>query len=244
MRADFPAVPDYRRDLASVHSNLGRLWAAGGRRDDAEGAYQAALKLQEAIVAASPPLPDDRQRLATTQLNLGLLRSEDDPPAAEVACRAAVDALARLLATYPDVPEYRATHGTALAVLARVQLRRGDLPGARQSLERAIDDHEAALASPRDRDGLERLRTDHGTLAVVLVALGDHAGAAVAAERLPDLLPDARDGYLDAAAFLVRCSGMAASDAHITPGAAGRARDSPTPTGRSSGSVGPPPATC
>ena len=215
LRADFPAVPDYRRDLASVHSNLGRLWAAGGRRDDAAGAYQAALKLQEAIVAASPSLPDDRQRLATTQLNLGLLRSEDDPPAAEVACRAAVDALARLLATYPDVPEYRATHGTALAVLARVQMRRGDLPGARRSLERAIDDHEAALASPRDRDGLERLRTDHGTLAVVLVALGDHAGAAVAAERLPDLLPDARDGYLDAAAFLVRCSGMAASDAAL-----------------------------
>ena len=57
LRADFPAVPDYRRDLASVHSNLGRLWAAGGRRDDAEGAYQAALKLQEAIVAAPTPCP-------------------------------------------------------------------------------------------------------------------------------------------------------------------------------------------
>ena len=79
---------------------------------------------------------------------------------------------------------------------------------------------------------------------MVLVALGDHAGAAVAAEHLPDLLPDARDEYLDAAAFLVRCSGMAASDAVADPRSGGPSSRSPTPTGRSSGSVGPPTATC
>jgi eukaryotic-like serine/threonine-protein kinase len=213
----FPSVLDYRRDRASVLNNLGLLHAALGRHEDAEAAYVAALRLQEEIVATSTAIiPDDRQRLATTRLNLGMMRLGSDTAAAEAGFREAVGVHERLLELHPDVPEYRATLGTALAALARAQWGRGDLGGARRSLEQAIAQHRSALASPRDRDGLTQLRTDYGSLALLLREAGDHDGIARAIERLPELFPDRGDEYLRAAVFLVRCAEMAARDPSLT----------------------------
>ena len=44
LAADFPAVPDYRQDLASSHNNLGvAARTTSGKRPEAEAAYRAAL---------------------------------------------------------------------------------------------------------------------------------------------------------------------------------------------------------
>jgi serine/threonine-protein kinase len=213
LAADFPDVRDYRRDLASVYNNLGLLLAALGRREDAEHAYANALRLQEGLVAASRAvIPDDRQRLATTRLNRGVLRLEFDPDAAEADFRAAVDAHQRLVESGPDVPDYRATLGTALAALGRSQWLRGEPDEGRRSLEQAIEHHRAALSSHRDVAVRGRLHADYGILALVLADLGDHIGMSRAAAQLPELFPDRGDHYLRAAAFLVRCAEIAMGD--------------------------------
>ena len=45
LAADFPARPEFRRDLAESHNNLGLLLHATGRLKEAEAAYGEALAL-------------------------------------------------------------------------------------------------------------------------------------------------------------------------------------------------------
>jgi hypothetical protein len=82
-------------------------------------------------------------------------------------------------------------------------------------VNQAIEHHRAALSSPHDQAGSVLLRDDYGTLANALVKAGDHAGAAAAAVRFPQLLPDAVEEYLRAAAFLIRCSHQARRDQRL-----------------------------
>jgi tetratricopeptide (TPR) repeat protein len=217
LTADFPSIPDYRRELASVYNNLGWLRAAARRPEAAEEAYLQAVDLQRRLADEFPDTPGDRQRLATTRLSLALLRLQFDPSAAEQACRDAVDAHRQIVNSYPQVPEYRQGLGRALQTLARCQMGRGAWAEAARALNQAIDHHRAALSSPHDQAGSVLLRDDYGTLANALLKAGDHAGAAAAAVQLPQLLPDALDEYLRAAAFLIECSHQARRDQRRLP---------------------------
>ena len=61
LAADFPAVPDYRQELAGSHNNLGSLLADLGKRAEAEEQYRQALAIQEKLAADFPAVPDYRQ---------------------------------------------------------------------------------------------------------------------------------------------------------------------------------------
>jgi serine/threonine-protein kinase len=52
LAADFPAVPEYRRDLATSHNNLGNLLRGRGQAGAAEAAFRAALAAQERLADA------------------------------------------------------------------------------------------------------------------------------------------------------------------------------------------------
>src|SRR5204863_177228 len=87
LAADFPAVPDYRKDLAASHINLGLLLAGLVNRTGAEAAYRAALAIREKLAADFPTMPAYRQELATSQLALADLqvRAGDHAKAAATA---------------------------------------------------------------------------------------------------------------------------------------------------------------
>jgi tetratricopeptide (TPR) repeat protein len=73
LAADAPAVPKYRRALASSHNNLGLLLAGLGKRAEAEPQYRQALALYEKLADDAPAVPDYRAALAFSHTNLGLL---------------------------------------------------------------------------------------------------------------------------------------------------------------------------
>jgi tetratricopeptide (TPR) repeat protein len=72
--AEFPTVPDYRRDwvseLARSHNNLGALLRDTGKRDEAEEQYRSSLAIREKLVAEFPTVPDYRSDLASSHNNL------------------------------------------------------------------------------------------------------------------------------------------------------------------------------
>ena len=84
--AEFPAVPEYRRDLALSHNNLGILLSGLRKRPEAEEQYRKALAIQEKLVAEFPAVPEYRKDLAGSHNNLGdLLTDLGKRPEAEAA---------------------------------------------------------------------------------------------------------------------------------------------------------------
>jgi hypothetical protein len=73
LAADFPAVPAYRRQLATSHNNLGILLQTTGRGQKAEGEFRQTLDLQQQLTHDFPAVPQYRQDLARSHNNLGNL---------------------------------------------------------------------------------------------------------------------------------------------------------------------------
>jgi serine/threonine protein kinase len=71
--AEFPAVPEYRRELADAHRCHGILLKTIGRQRESETAYRRAIELQESLAAKSPAVLQYRGDLARTHNSLGVL---------------------------------------------------------------------------------------------------------------------------------------------------------------------------
>jgi tetratricopeptide (TPR) repeat protein len=109
LAAEFPALPEYRFELAGSHNDLGLLLKTLGKRGEAEAQYRAALALQEKLAAEFPALPKYRFELAGSHNNLGLLLDGLEKwSEAEAQYRAALALQEKLAAESPAVPEYRA----------------------------------------------------------------------------------------------------------------------------------------
>jgi serine/threonine-protein kinase len=216
LRSDFPEVPDYRSELASILNNLGLLWT---RKEPsrAQMSYREALELQQALTAEFPRRPDYQLGLAVTRLNLGAVLEQLDLREAERAYREALAIHERLRADFPEVPEYSLDLGRTLYSLARLRLAGKDTDGARALLTRAIGMHRAVL-EPDDRSqpAREFLRDDQAVLCYILLRSGEHAQAADAAAELPRIVPDGPREYVRAAAFLAKCATAAASDPKLS----------------------------
>jgi tetratricopeptide (TPR) repeat protein len=101
-------VPEYRRDLAGSHNNLGNLLTSLGKRAEAAAAYRQARALREKLAADFPTVPEHRQELATSHNNLGIvLASLGKRPEAEAVYRQALALREKLTSDYPTVPDYR-----------------------------------------------------------------------------------------------------------------------------------------
>jgi tetratricopeptide (TPR) repeat protein len=82
LAAEYPAVPDFRSELARSHQDLGTLLRDQGRGAEAEAAYRAALALRQELADEHPAVPDYRINLGDSFRTLGSLLSEQGEPAA------------------------------------------------------------------------------------------------------------------------------------------------------------------
>ena len=57
LAADFPNVPEYRKDLGENYNNLGILLKELGKRTEAEEQYRNAVAIQEKLIAEYPAEP-------------------------------------------------------------------------------------------------------------------------------------------------------------------------------------------
>jgi serine/threonine-protein kinase len=220
LAADFPGVPQYRYELAGTLTNLGNLLKDTGRAKEAETATRNALDHFKALAADFPGVPQYRYELAGTHNNLGgLLQNTGRPQEAEAAYTDALDLLKALAADFPAVPDYQAELANTLEGLAELARRRKDHPAARRLLEEARPHTQAALeANPRHpfyRVVFCEIRKD---LAVTLLELGEHAGAAVAAADLARVAHEPAADAFKAAGLLSRCVPLAERDSKLPEG--------------------------
>jgi serine/threonine-protein kinase len=218
LAADFPAVPLYRQELARSHNNLGWLFKETDRPREAEAAYRDALAIKKALADDFRAVPEYRQDLARGQNNLGeLFKHTGRPQEAEAAYREALAIRRALVSEFPPVPDHQARLAHTLVDLAELARGRKDHSAARQLLEEARPQVQAALdANPRQPFFREVYRNHRRELAATLLDQGEHVLAAQAATDLAGSgWQSAADSY-QAACFLSRCIPLAEQDSRVS----------------------------
>jgi tetratricopeptide (TPR) repeat protein/tRNA A-37 threonylcarbamoyl transferase component Bud32/ribosomal protein S27E len=139
MADGFPRSIDYRHHLAISHDFLAELLrVAGGRQEEAEQHYRAALTHQTRLVQDPQSTPEMRRELTRTYNNLGILLMETNRLSeAEPAFRQAIAGLEQLMVEFPAVPEYQAD-------LARTFINVGILRKGQQKTEAAEEAYQRA----------------------------------------------------------------------------------------------------
>jgi tetratricopeptide (TPR) repeat protein len=220
LAADYPATPDYRRELARGQLNLGSLYGRLGRADAAVAALRDAESTALRLTDDFPTVPGYRSQLARARLALGeefAAGGRDDD--ADAALAAALPLWEGLQA---DAPASPAHHAGLIATLVRM----GAVADARKDYSRALAYLERAdrlrAASPglldRDPTGPPAGQALVAYLAQVRLALGDHAAAAARADELAGIAaPNGAVGAYNAGCYLSRCSTLAARDPALSP---------------------------
>ncbi len=138
LAAEFPAVPDYRHDLALSQGYRAGVLDQLRRPQEADQAFAQALTLLEKLADDFPRLPRYREALAVTLINHGnFLKDAGRLPEAELAFRRSLALRQQLADERPGVPEYRQRLAYAHHNLADVLRRTGRLREAEAVYRRA-----------------------------------------------------------------------------------------------------------
>jgi tetratricopeptide (TPR) repeat protein len=215
LAADYPAVPEYRHELARAQVNLAAIYSRLDRTDAAVSAYRDAASTALSLADNHPKIIEYRLTLARARLAIGIeLEVGGRHKEAEAVLADAVLVWEKLYADNPNSP----SHATGLVgTLARLGIsidNQKDHLRARTILERA---EKLMVASPqllaRDPNGPNAELAVLTFLVQTLVNLGDHAGASSRADRLA-ALADSQGGEAayNAGRYLARCSTLATKD--------------------------------
>ncbi len=172
--ASRPSDFDCRRELAESHGSLGGSLSKLGQTAEAESEYRWAIELRRDIVERSSGDPDDRLGSAIAQGKLGTFlyfsgRLDD----ARKTLRPARDILERLVADFPNNPQYQNLLGGILNDSALPELDQGKLTEARSLLQQADAHQQAALKlDPRNPRFRIFARNHQEMLSLTLIQLG------------------------------------------------------------------------
>ena len=221
LTAEFPDVPDYRRELSVVLNNLGSLVRVQHPKE-AEADFLCARGLQHALHGREPPTDlNDRQKLAITDLHLAQTRQKEDPAGRRPrSARPATGSKIRLATQFPSAsPEYQGLEGRCLGELGHFLAEKDRFADALPVLaEQATGSLKKAVeATQRNTSYRGFLRASADDRVVVLKQLGRHEAAAAAVGEIPggvarrpdELRPRRR-------ALLAQCDTLAAQDASLT----------------------------
>jgi serine/threonine protein kinase len=182
LAADFPDVPEYRKDLATSHNGLALELGNLGKWAEAESANRAALSIQKRLVADFPDVPEYRRELANSHNNLGLLLSDlGKVVEAEASYRAAIAIRERLATDFPAVPLHRRNLAGSQNNLGNLLSKLGKGGEAEAAYRAALDIQERLVADfPTAPDYRVYLARHHNNLGVLLADLGKLAEAEAA----------------------------------------------------------------
>jgi tetratricopeptide (TPR) repeat protein len=135
----FPAVPQYRNQVAINHNSLGVLLTDLGKWPEAEQQYQKSLTLLQELADDFPSEPEYRHGLANSHVNLGNLWTRlGKRPEAERQLRQALALFEKLAADFSAVPAFRqdlASGHDSLGILLKDLAK---WPEAEQQLRQAL----------------------------------------------------------------------------------------------------------
>jgi tetratricopeptide (TPR) repeat protein len=196
LASEFPALPDYRKDLAINHTNLAVLLTDLGRRtgpNSADEHNRRALAILKALADEFPGVPAYRQALAGTHTNLGLALLLTDPgrrtgpDSVEEHYRRGLALRRELAADFPAVPEYRkdlaASHLNLGNVLAELGNRTGPDSAAEHYRQALTVVGGLAAEFPTAPEYRDDLADSHNNLASLLMDLGRRSGPDSAEEH-------------------------------------------------------------
>jgi eukaryotic-like serine/threonine-protein kinase len=108
LASDFPAVPQYRNDLAVSHNKLGLALFDFGKRSEAEGECRQATTIQETLAAEFPNVRLYQQNAAAYHNNVGrVLRDLGKQSEGAEALRRGIAIAQKLADENAGVPRYR-----------------------------------------------------------------------------------------------------------------------------------------
>ncbi len=201
LTADFPAVRDYRLDLAQSHTNLGVLLADQGKWAEAEQQYQKGLAIQEKLAADFPVVPEYRWYLSGSHNNLGALLADLGKRAeAQEHFKKGLAIREKLATDFPAVPDYQVDLGGSYCNLGSLVRDSGTPADSLAWFQKAIATlrpvHEK---EPRDVTARQFLRDCHWNRAVAHDRLGKYADAVQDWDRVVKLSDKAEQPGIRAA---------------------------------------------
>lgn len=205
LATEFPSAPDYRQQLSLTLMYLAGAQQRSGQLLHAIETAREAVDIR-AKLAAAFGRDDFKNDLAQARNTLGIMLREAGryPEAAENYVEA-LAAWKELAAGSPNDPELLNWVAGVMVNLAQVRMLEGKDAVGRQLLLDAVPYHAAALKlAPRHPDYLRFFRNNRDSFLQVMVRLGDHTGAAAAAE---DLVRNA----IDPGDWVIAASGLAGS---------------------------------
>jgi serine/threonine protein kinase len=207
LAAAHPMRPDFQEGLALNHSNLGRLYFRTGQMASAEAAYQKALPLLESLVTNHPNMTDMAVRLSIAYRGMGDVLTEDG------RLPASLDWFTRAIQLAEKTRNQAPAHFGARQTLGNAYFSRAYTLTRLRRLEEAKPDWDNALALAQGEQ-IPRFRLHRASL---LVQAGQHAPAAVEAERLLDTASMTGEIIYNAACVFALCSAAAGQDMQLTP---------------------------
>jgi serine/threonine protein kinase/Flp pilus assembly protein TadD len=179
LTTDFPAVPEYRLELARSQHNMGFLLADLGKRSEAEKQYRQALGIQEKLVTEFPAVPEYRVELARSHNNLGnLLKDLGRASDAEKEYPKALAIQEKLAGEFPDVPQYRQDLAGSHNNLGLLLRHLGKRSEAEKQHRQALGIQEKLVAElPAVPEYRQQLANRHNSLGALLADLGKRSEA-------------------------------------------------------------------
>jgi len=189
LATDFPAVPDYRADLAQSYNHWGNMLLSLGKPLEAEATLRRSSTLLRQLAVDFPGMPRYREALAGNLHDLGQkFRALAKGTEAEAAFREGTAVAQKLADDFPDVVSYRIVLGTCQAGFG---LYFGEQPT--QMLEWCTKAIKNLDTSPRqvkvDAKAQGHLRIAHWGRALALERLSRHAEATADWDRAVELSP-------------------------------------------------------
>jgi serine/threonine-protein kinase len=217
LTAEFPRILQYRRELASIFNNLGRVGRGSKQNDPAAESFRQAANLLKELAKRYPQVPDYQEDMDIALFQVGLFKAETDLAAAERVVKPILVDQEHLIATYPNVPDYRNALGRNLLEYSKLLHGRHAFDQARPLAQNATARFQEALKEdPRNRRYGKNL--SEALTLQILIAVGMNHTEEVAglAERLVEARPGELGAYLTAASGLARCVAMTATDDGLT----------------------------
>jgi len=179
LAAEFPAMPDYRRDLAFCHRELCYVTGTMGHRDESWKRRRTEFQIRERLAGDFPGVLDYRRDLARCLTELALGLENISPKDAEDHLRQALLVWADVRKDLPDIPEDLYGQANSHHWLGGVLMDTHRLPEAEQELRKALVLAERALRAGPDRDDFKsRVAHIQDYLGVTLFKRRKHTEAA------------------------------------------------------------------
>ena len=197
LAAEHPAVPGYRNDLASIHSNLGNLHERLRQTKAAHEEHERALSIWQKLVDEFPAVPDYLSDQAGTHNNIGLLlQGSRQWKQAQEQYERALAIQAKLVEDFPTVAGYRVRLGANYCNIGNVIRDSGRPSESLPWFGKAMDALQTVLkVTPRDATARQFLMNSHWGRAMAHDLTEKYADAVKDWEKVLELSPKQNQSY-------------------------------------------------